>query len=262
MMNGLCNVNIELTSRCNKSCWMCGRRKIEHSRKYNVTYGDMAWELVEKIHEQLPYGITVQLHNNGEPLLYESLKAAIMLLGTHRLTSFNTNGLLLMERADDIIGNLDTMAISIIQDDQQANEQLDIIRRFMALKGDRKPLVVFRCLGTVDTGPYAEMGLVAKRILHSPMGSFDYEAPVTLPETGVCLDLLHHLTIDRYGRVFPCVRFDPAAEGVIGDIHDETLAEIWNGPKRQVRIQWHLNGSRIHLPVCKLCDYWGIPRGM
>jgi MoaA/NifB/PqqE/SkfB family radical SAM enzyme len=28
-LNGLGNINIELTSRCNKSCWMCGRRKVE-----------------------------------------------------------------------------------------------------------------------------------------------------------------------------------------------------------------------------------------
>ena len=28
-LNGLGNINIELTSRCDKSCWMCGRRKVE-----------------------------------------------------------------------------------------------------------------------------------------------------------------------------------------------------------------------------------------
>ena len=28
-MNGLSTVNIELTTRCSKSCWMCGRRKVE-----------------------------------------------------------------------------------------------------------------------------------------------------------------------------------------------------------------------------------------
>ena len=27
--NGLTTVNVELTSRCNKSCWMCGRRKVD-----------------------------------------------------------------------------------------------------------------------------------------------------------------------------------------------------------------------------------------
>ena len=64
--NGLSTVNIELTSRCNKSCWMCGRRKID--REYPeiaMDYGDMDFSLVKKIAKQLPEGIVVQFHNNG-----------------------------------------------------------------------------------------------------------------------------------------------------------------------------------------------------
>ena len=59
--NGLTTVNVELTSRCNKNCWMCGRRKID--REYPeiaLKYGDMDFELVKKIAKQLPAGIVVQ----------------------------------------------------------------------------------------------------------------------------------------------------------------------------------------------------------
>lgn len=48
--NGLSMVNVELTSRCNKNCWMCGRRKID--REYpeiTLEYGDMEFKLAEKI---------------------------------------------------------------------------------------------------------------------------------------------------------------------------------------------------------------------
>lgn len=41
-LNGLGTINIELTSRCNKNCWMCGRRKVD--REYPelaLNYGDM-----------------------------------------------------------------------------------------------------------------------------------------------------------------------------------------------------------------------------
>ena len=31
--NGLSTINIELSSRCDKACWMCGRRKVD-SGKY------------------------------------------------------------------------------------------------------------------------------------------------------------------------------------------------------------------------------------
>ncbi|MBI4620258.1 MAG: hypothetical protein HY739_08870 [Desulfobacterales bacterium] len=78
--NGLYCINLELTSRCNKNCWMCGRRKID--REYPeiaMNYGDMDLELVKKIAKQLPEGIVVQFHNNGEPLLYPRFGEAIRL---------------------------------------------------------------------------------------------------------------------------------------------------------------------------------------
>ena len=69
--HGLANVNIELTNRCNKKCWMCGRRKVEKDYPELVlNYGDMDFELVARIADQLPPDIVVQLHNNGEGLLY------------------------------------------------------------------------------------------------------------------------------------------------------------------------------------------------
>ena len=47
---GLANINIELTSRCNKDCWMCGRRRSERDYPELVLkYGDMDFKLVKKI---------------------------------------------------------------------------------------------------------------------------------------------------------------------------------------------------------------------
>ena len=75
---GLANVNVELTNRCNKRCWMCGRRKIERDYpELTLNYGDMEFSLVEAIAEQLPPNITVQLHDNGDPCLYPRLGEAI-----------------------------------------------------------------------------------------------------------------------------------------------------------------------------------------
>ena len=49
-LSGLCNVNVELTSRCNKDCWMCGRRKVERGYpELTLKYGDMDFDLVRKI---------------------------------------------------------------------------------------------------------------------------------------------------------------------------------------------------------------------
>lgn len=77
-LDGLCNVNVELTSRCNKNCWMCGRRKVERDYpELTLEYGDMDFALAEKISRQLPPNVVVQLHNNGEALLYPRFGDAV-----------------------------------------------------------------------------------------------------------------------------------------------------------------------------------------
>ena len=83
-MNGLKSINIELTSRCNKSCHMCGRRKLEREHPELCDWGDMPFEMLVEIAEQIPKGVMVQLHWNGEPLLYPKLDAAMNILRNHK----------------------------------------------------------------------------------------------------------------------------------------------------------------------------------
>ncbi|HAY22508.1 MAG TPA: hypothetical protein DCY27_10160, partial [Desulfobacterales bacterium] len=110
--DGLANVNIELTSRCNKNCWMCGRRKVDRDYpELALRYGDMDFGLVKRIAAQLPANIVVQLHNNGEALMYPRFGEAVRLF-RRQITNIVTNGKLLVEKAGEIIGSLDTMAVS------------------------------------------------------------------------------------------------------------------------------------------------------
>lgn len=255
MLNGLSTINVELTSSCNKNCWMCGRRKMEKNYPKLVNWGNMDFKLVEKIAEQIPEGIVVQFHNNGEPLLYPRFGEAIRLF--KGIKCLNTNGKLLVEKADEIIDNLDTITISIIENDPEADRQLELIKEFLKIKGDRKPLVIYRCLGDVDSTKYD--GIITKRVLHHPLGSFKYKKDPTKPETGICGDMLNHLAIDRFGEASICVRFDPEGKGVIGDANTELLKEIWNSPKRKKWLKLHIEGKRNEIPLCKQCEFWGVP---
>ena len=113
--NGLTTVNVELTSRCNKDCWMCGRRKVDRDHpEITMNYGDMDLKLVASIAKQLPDGIVVQLHSNGEPLLYPQFKEAAGLF-KRQIRCMDTNGKLLVVKADEIIGNLDTLTVSTLR---------------------------------------------------------------------------------------------------------------------------------------------------
>jgi radical SAM protein with 4Fe4S-binding SPASM domain len=103
---------------------------------------------------------------------------------------------------------------------------------------------------------------VTRRILHSPLGSYNYQkADPTIPEIGICLDFLGHLAINKDGRASICVRFDPKGLGVIGDCAEQTLEEIWNSPRRREWLQAHKQGRRDLVPLCAYCHFWGVPTG-
>lgn len=259
---GLANVNVELTSRCNKSCWMCGRRKAEKNYpELPLEYGDMDFELVKKIAKQLSPNIMVQLHNNGEALLFPQFGEVVKLFN-RQITNIVSNGKLLVEKAGEIIDNLDTLAISIIENDIEGDEQYDIIDNFLKIKGDKKPYTLLRLNGDVDPARYEKFGLrMATRILHAPMGSYNYKSNPTIPEIGICLDFLSHMAINNKGIVSICVRFDPRRKGVIGDANTHSLEEIWNGKKRMEWLGYHKQGKREKVPLCSYCHFWGVPTG-
>jgi MoaA/NifB/PqqE/SkfB family radical SAM enzyme len=169
--NGLANVNIELTNRCNKKCWMCGRRKAENDYpELILNYGDMDFELVKIIASQLPPDIVVQLHNNGEGLLYRKFGEAAGLF-SNQITNIVTNGKFLVEKADEVIDNLDTLAVSVFEDDPEADEQFEILKEFLSIKGNRRPYTNVRLNGDVDSGRYEDLvDLKIKRVLHAPHG--------------------------------------------------------------------------------------------
>lgn len=260
--NGLSTVNVELTSVCNKNCWMCGRRKVDREYpKLAMKYGNMDFALVKSIARQLPPGIVVQLHNNGEPLLYPRFKEAVKLFN-RQIRCMDTNGKLVVEKVDDIIGNLDTLTISTFENDKEADGQYSLIKKFLKIKGQRKPNVIIRCLGKINLERYKKLNcIIATRILHSPMGSFKYKKNPAVPEIGICLDLLNHMVIRKDGKVSVCVRFDPHGLGIIGDCTKTPLVDIWNGAKRKKWLNYHIEGKRQKIKLCSHCEFWGVPTG-
>lgn len=260
MPTGPTMIHLELSSVCDKNCWMCGRRKLEREHPELCNWGFMPIEMVYKLSKEIPRGTVVQFHGNGESLCYPYLGAALSLF-PGCIRQFNTNAKLLMERAEEIIENLEVLTISVIPKDPEAESQLETVRQFLAKKGDRPPQMVYRLLGDVENAERwkALPGLVITRTLHSPDGSRAYQKPATVPEIGICLELLTHLAIDRYGNISICVRFDPAGKLRLGNIKKTTLWEAWHGAKRKKYLEKHINGKRGECPGCDRCEFWGVP---
>lgn len=255
-------LHLELTSRCNKACWMCGRRKMERDHPELCDWGDMTAQTVWTLSKQVPRGTVVQLHNNGEPTCYLNLGWALKRFD-HCIRQFNTNGKLLLEKAHEIIGNLEILTISVIENDSEGEEQYEIVKKFLEIKGHGKPQIIYRALGEIaDRGRWEILpGRFANRILHAPEGSHHYSKPPTIPEIGICMDLLTHLAVDRKGNISLCVRFDPGGDLRLGNIKNMTLEEAWNGDARRLYVERHVRGERELCPGCDRCDYYGIPRG-
>ena len=259
--SGLACINVELTSRCNKKCWICGRRKVDKDYpELALSYGDMDFDLVREIAKQLPPNIVAQFHKDGEALLYPRFGEAVRLF-KEQIKNIVTNGKLIIEKADEIIDNLDTISVSIFENDDEAGEQYDLIKRFLDIKGDRKPFMSLRLIGDVAQERYEKLNcLIIKRVVHAKMGSFNYQKKnPTIPEIGICWDFLHHLCVSRQGDVSICVRFDPMKLGVIGNLNKQSLNEIWNCQKRMEWLEYHKNGKREKIPLCSYCHYWGVP---
>ena len=69
--------------------------------------------------------------------------------------------------------------------------------------------------------------------------------------------MLHKLAIDRYGNVYPCVRFDPDKKNLLGNVSERSLLEIWNSVLRKLWVQYHINGRRDKVGLCQACKFWG-----
>jgi radical SAM protein with 4Fe4S-binding SPASM domain len=110
---------------------------------------------------------------------------------------------------------------------------------------------------------YRDLGLVTTRKIFKEgkkEGTVIYNLVYPMiPEHGICQDLLSHLCIDSNGLVYACVRFDPEKKGLLGDVKKDYIDDIWNSEKRKKMLYLHERGLRNKIPLCKGCEYYGIP---
>ena len=270
MLNGLTQLNIELTSRCDKQtlCGFCGHQ--DPAVHPTLRFGEIDPAFIMKIAVEvfpLRTSCVVQFHRDGDPLA-ASVKTLNMALGAFasNLISIVTHGERLGARAHELIGNCQSVCVSIFRGDPDRELQLQSLTEFLKQKGDRLPKVLLKVVGDMhddELAPYVALDLpIMRRLIHLPTGNNKYaHRSPTMPEHGLCEDLLHHPSIAWDGRVYLCNRLDTKDLGLIGNLNEESLDAIWNGKLRADYLQKHLDGRRKDVPPCADCLYYGIPTG-
>ena len=268
MLHGLTQLNIELTSRCDKHtlCAFCGHQ--DPLVFPTLRFGEMAEELLLNLaYAVLPLGksLVVQFHRDGDPLAApEALLCQALFAFRDHIRSIVTHGERLAERGQALIGHCESVCVSIFRGDPDRDIQVQSLRSFLDQKGDRLPRVSVKVVGDMsddELRPYLFRGVsLVRRRLHLPVGNSKYAGGLPpVPEHGLCLDLLHHPSIAWDGRVYLCNRLDTKDAGLIGDLATDSLDAIWNGPLRADYIQKHLEDRRSDVPPCQSCQYYGIP---
>ena len=263
---GLNQINLELQAKCDKHtlCGFCGHQndKINPVKKDEINFS-----LLCKIRDQLPKGIVVQLHRDGEPTLYRRLGDALLALSDF-IVSIVTHGENLVRKAPEIIDRCNTVTVSVFKGDPDQELQYNTLKEFLRLKGDHRPMVNIKVVGEMTQDMeimYGHLGVpILRRLLHIPTGNNKYfRGTPTIPETGICLDFLSHPSVDWRGILRVCSRMDPRDEGVLGDLNESTLDELWNSDKRMTWLDAHKKGKRnAAAPLCANCLYYGVPTGL
>lgn len=281
------HLDIEATSNCNLKCKMCPRTDMVEDgifwevRNFDfVLYKQIVTDAASK-------GLcSIKYNYLGEPLMNPRLVEMIRFAKEQGVVDvmFNTNASLLTERiARQLIeSGLDKLFFSFdspyrdhyneIRVNAEYDKVLRNIKRFMQLReemGSVKPFTrvsmvrmkeneeewqAFKTLFEPIVDAVAYVDYVEHTNQKSKDGKALYNiAPVkTSTKKFCCPQLWQRMFIHPDGVVSVCC-VDAARTLKVGNIHQNTVEEIWNGPQYQKLRELHASGRIDQIPICAQC---------
>ena len=271
-------LHIELTNICNLNCVMCPRSYMK--RKKGMMDFATFKKIIDESRGKLEF---TYLHLFGESLLHPDLfKMIEYCKDADIFTGLATNATILDEiKSRRIINSgLDFLVISF---DGTSKETYEMIRHGGNFEQTLENIVTF--LGIRSSRPHAVIQMIYMtgtedkveeyirfwnsynvdgiRVKPLQTWSGEIESISTLSATAQnnkpqlakpCDRLWRHLCILWDGTVVPC-EFDFDKIYPLGNIKNESLAEIWNGERIINLRKMHLSGKRGDIELCKSCTY-------
>jgi radical SAM protein with 4Fe4S-binding SPASM domain len=281
------SISAELTNNCNLKCPHC----LSGSGLMNRNRGFMDIELFKNVMKELsPYLYNVNLYFQGEPMLHPSFFSfPANCRNTHAVVS--TNGHFLSEdnsyqivRSDinKLIISLDGLdqetysvyrvngvaakviegLINVTSARKKHNSSLKIEIQFLVNKFNQHQIPEIRRLAKsmqvslslksmqiIDMENIAEWLPSEKKFRRYRLKDGDFSIKNSLPDR--CARLWFNPVITWDGKVVPCC-FDKDADYVMGDLNQDSFAEIWNGTRYRIFRKSILTGRQM-IEICRNC---------
>ena len=274
-------LNIEPTNDCNAYCFYCPRRTMIKSQ--GVHY--MSFENYKNIIDQVAGNqlIMLNLHKDGEPLLHKKLPQIVEYAREKDVAQtihLNTNGILInSETGRGIIkSEIDDITISIDAAYEETYYRFKKKRGLIKLEEDIKSTLNYRDkIGSrtfirvkimefddikkeeIDsfrekwTGIADEVQITG---IHNWSGAVDVN--ITDEKTShryPCVQLWYVLAVNSNGKVSIC-NVDWDYSGIVGDVANESIKDIWNGSAIKKIRKRHLDGVWNDPVICEECVVW------
>jgi radical SAM protein with 4Fe4S-binding SPASM domain len=277
---------IESTNYCNLKCIMCPRGEPDIMTR---GLGHMDTALFERILDDATFFTSPSwFHWFGEPLINPRLFEQIG-LAKRKVPNLgiSTNATLLNDRNIDLILNsgLDTMIVAldgatkaVYERVRKGNFEFERVRdnviRFLQRKrdlGKSKPHTILSIIVMEETAQDVELfraewtargadEILIKQFTDwagqdqniTELALASQRPAFKLPRLHPCKYLWQSLVIAWDGRVVPCC-YDYDAKMVLGNLRENTLAEIWNGPAYVALRQAELAGQN-NSALCASCS--------
>ncbi len=272
-------INLEPTGFCNLHCKVC-------SYKQDRGKGYISLELAERaIENAAQFGVCeVRFFLAGEPLFHPHLGEMIAYAQKHGLrTMVHTNATILDQRRSEQLLESQLDALSLSFDGESAPEYesvrlgsqfeptLQNILQFLELKRARTQKLPHVTLQVIklyrgNSGMPRLSPEFKRRFDGLPVDRFLVLHPFAWPgqEPGdfvrpigkkyfPCPLLWQSLSITWDGRILGCCG-DLNGIITLGDIRQQSLEEIWNGPAMIGMRRQHVLGQHRSIPLCRHCD--------